>query len=271
MKLTRTTLKLHVLSADKNDKDKMEFSGVANGFHTINCYGGITAAGAFKQDLSSFLEDGFIGGINHDWDKPIGKPIEAREDEKGLFTHARLSNTEAAREVHTLMQDDVIKRLSIGFEVLDHEYLENEKAIEKYWEKEGYVPSDDDIKNSKYGAVLYKRVRLFEYSPVMLPGNALTDISNVLSAPQAGQPLENHLNSVLTADEELLVRIETLLQKRSEEGRKLSGAWQIRLRKLRDQYDGMLKSAATVNPDMARQKRINEAAAHQYLAWLETL
>lgn len=267
MKLKRTTLNLEV----RADNDTMEFEGIANGFHTIDCYGCIMARGAFKQDLPLFLQDGFIGGINHDWNKPIGKPLAAAEVAEGLSTRARLSDTDAGREVHTLLKDNVIKRLSIGFQVLDYEYLEDEKAVAKYWEQSEYTPSTEDHKSSKYGALLMKRVRLFEYSPVMYPGNALTGISEVRAAPPAGQPLEDHLNSVLATDEELLVRIETLLQKRSEEGRKLSAAWQIRLRKLRDQYDGMLKAANAANPDRARQKRMNAAAAQECLAWLETI
>ena len=263
--LKRTTLNLQVLSAEKED-GVMEFKGVANGFHTIDCYNSIMTRGAFKRDLPAFLEDGFIGGINHDWDKPIGKPLEAEESDKGLETRARLSDTDAGREVHTLMKDGVIKRLSIGYRVLDHQLLETEKEVQEYWAKEKYTPSDEDKRQARYGALLLKRVRLYEYSPVMLPGNSLTDISQVLNGQRAGQPLEDHLNSVLAADEELLVRIEGLLKRRTEEGRRLSAMWQVRLRRLRDQYAEMLRSGA---PDFTPQREDNKQAAEEYLKWLE--
>lgn len=263
--LKRTTFNLEV----RADDSSMEFEGIANGFHSIDAYGCIMARGAFQSDLDAFLRDGFIGGINHDWSKPIGKPLSAREDDIGLATRGKISDTEAGREVHTLMKDGVISFLSIGFRILDSEYLESAEAVESYWEQSQYKPSDDDIRNSRYGALLMKRVRLYEYSPVMFPGNALTAISDVRNAPLAGQPMDDHLNAVLAADEELLVRIETLVNKRSEEGRTLSAMWKGRLARLCDHYGALLQTATAGAVDLTQSRSEKLASAQDLIGWLE--
>jgi len=72
----------------------------------------ILAPGCFAQDLAEFLAEGFVSGINHDWDVPIGKPLEARETAEGLFVRASISDTAAGRDVRTLLRDGVVKRLS---------------------------------------------------------------------------------------------------------------------------------------------------------------
>lgn len=253
----------------------MEFTGTANGFYTISTNGDIMQPGTFAKDLPAFLEDGFIGGINHDWNHPIGKPIEASESASGLETVGKLSETDAGKEVYILFKDEVIKRLSIGYIPLGGEWLDEEKIL-AYWKGVNYEPSEADLEESKWGAFLMTRAKLIEYSPVMMPGNALTGISNVLSAPLAGRPLEDHLNSVLAADEELRDRIIPLLQKRSEEGRKLSSMWQARLNKLIGSYSDMLALAKTGEEetpeistiDFARNKRMNDALAREYLVGL---
>lgn len=254
-----------------SDSDKMQFSGVANGFHTLDCYGCIMAKGAFKKDLPAFLSDGFIGGINHDWDAPVGRPLSASESSEGLKVSAQLSDTEKGREVHTLLKDGVIKRLSVGFRVVDYTFLELQKEVEEYWDSVRYAPSDEDLKDSKYGAVLMNRVKLFEFSPVTVPGNSLTEISNVRSAPLAGEAtMEEQINAALAADAELLERVKSLLGKRSDEGRKLSAAWQIKLRKLHDGYAGLLAQAGNGAVDLQRNQRINQAASQEILARITT-
>lgn len=55
---------------------------------------------------------------------PIGKPIELREDEKGLFLKAKISDTSMGKDIKTLLKDGVLNELSIGYEPVVFEYDE---------------------------------------------------------------------------------------------------------------------------------------------------
>jgi hypothetical protein len=54
----------------------------------------------------------------HQTDEPIGRPLELREDERGLYVRAQLSATSRGDEAARLLRDGVLNELSIGFDVL---------------------------------------------------------------------------------------------------------------------------------------------------------
>ena len=59
----------------------------------------------------------------HDnYDLPIGKPLELREDEKGLFIRGRISDTQKGRDIQTLLKDGVLSEMSIGYDAIDFDY-----------------------------------------------------------------------------------------------------------------------------------------------------
>jgi HK97 family phage prohead protease len=178
-KLERTVVGFEMRAASD---DGSEFSGWASCWHTIDSYGSIIAPGAFDETLEFFLDKGFIGGLNHDWNQPIGKPIEATCDERGLFSTARISDTSHGKDMKVLLKDGVIKQLSIGFITLGYEWLDTQEEVAAYWEQHGYAPSAEDISRSQWGALLKTKVKLYEYSPVTIPANSLCDITEVRSA-----------------------------------------------------------------------------------------
>jgi HK97 family phage prohead protease len=197
--------------------DGTVFEGYASCWHTIDTYGSIIAPGAFDDSLSFFLDKGFIGGLNHDWDQPIGKPLEASTDARGLFSKARISDTSHGRDVKVLLKDGVITQLSIGFTTQGYEWLDTQEEVAAYWEKHGYAPSAEDIARSQYGALLKTRIKLYEYSPVTIPANSLCDITDVRSAldkaretyPErlgtlASEPASPALEAARAADQEQL-------------------------------------------------------------------
>lgn len=49
----------------------------------------------------------------------LGKPLELREDEKGLFIRGKISDTQSGRDVQTLLKDGVLNELSIGYDAVD--------------------------------------------------------------------------------------------------------------------------------------------------------
>lgn len=176
MQIEHKTLSFSIKSASDNGT----FEGYANAFHNIDSAQEIVVPGAFTDTLPQFLSDGFVGNINHGWDSPIGKPIEAREDSVGLYIKAMISNTTDGQNCRILMKDGVIKKMSIGYSVKADEHLEDAEAVAMYWEKWGYKPTPQDIARSQYGARLLLKINpLYECSPVAVPANSLADIARV--------------------------------------------------------------------------------------------
>src|SRR6185503_11239202 len=101
----------------KASDDGGQFEGLAAAFFNVDdsYWPDILAPGCFTQDLPEFLSEGFVSGINHDWDQPIGKPLSAAENASGLYVKASISDTACGRDVRTLLKDGVVKRMSIGF------------------------------------------------------------------------------------------------------------------------------------------------------------
>ncbi len=168
------------------------FEGLANAFFNVDSYGDIVCKGAFSESLPAFLKDGFIGGINHDWDEPIGKPTDAYEVENGLYIKAMLSKIDDAQNARTLMQEGILRKMSIGFRTLASEEVDGDGA-RAYWQSVGYTPTLQDQSNiekalSWHGGLrLVKKASLIEVSPVTMPANAQADIVAVKGDGGCGQ------------------------------------------------------------------------------------
>lgn len=153
------------------------FSGIGAVFHNIDSCGDIILPGAFSDNIGAFLSDGFIGGLNHDWDCPIGQPVEARETDKGLFIRAILDDTEHARDVRQLMKPNpatgraTVRKLSIGYWAVEYRVVKGLDEVMAYWSSQGYTPSDLDRERADGEVRLLTRVRLYEVSPVTVPAN----------------------------------------------------------------------------------------------------
>ncbi len=81
------------------------YSGHASAFFVPDqsWYTDIIAPGAFADYLPQFLARGFVGGMNHDWCQPIGRPLPAVEDAKGLAVEASISHTGHGTDVARLL------------------------------------------------------------------------------------------------------------------------------------------------------------------------
>lgn len=80
--------------------------------------GDIVPKSVWEDGLTNYLKNPIILS-QHDHDDPIGRMVEHKIDEKGLWIKARIS---AAAEVFNLIKDGVLTAFSIGFRVLDAEY-----------------------------------------------------------------------------------------------------------------------------------------------------
>lgn len=242
-------LKILPFEMKATEGDGSEFEGIASGFNNVDSYGDIICPGAFKDTLPQFLSDGFIGGLNHDWDNPIGKPTKAKETALGLEVGAKISDTTAGRDVKILLKDGVIKKLSIGFMTLMRTWLDTAEEVMAYWESVGYTPSLEDTMNAAYGVRLLQKVRLFEFSPVTVPANSLCDITNIKSGSPAGLTFDDHSHSVLATVEEFIQRAEGLRAKRAEDGRSLAPQKLAQFKRLRDRLDGLMTTGTPIPPE----------------------
>jgi HK97 family phage prohead protease len=159
--------------------DGSTFAGYSNAFFNIDTAQEIVDKGAFLETLPEFMATGFIGGLNHNWDCPIGKPMSAQEDAKGLFVEGKISPTEHGKDCMVLLKDGVITKMSIGYRVLGAEMLDDAEAVANYWKDRGYTPSAKDIAAAQYGAKLLTKLHLYEFSPVTVPANSMADITRV--------------------------------------------------------------------------------------------
>jgi HK97 family phage prohead protease/HK97 family phage major capsid protein len=122
--------------ASTNDKDRA---------------GDIIAADAWtKGGLDNYKNNPIIL-FNHDYHKPIGKATIIEVDEKGLKIEAIISP--AAADVRSLVEDEVLKSFSVGFQIKDADY------------------------KSEIDTFIIKDVELYEISIVSVPCNQAATFS----------------------------------------------------------------------------------------------
>lgn len=95
---------------------------------------------------------------SHNADWPIGLPTKMEETSVGLYVEAKISPTALGKDVLQLMRDGVISEMSIGFEALKYQMV-NEGSL-------GQVRHITEL-------------RLWEFSPVSFAANSLATIDDV--------------------------------------------------------------------------------------------
>jgi HK97 family phage prohead protease len=126
---------------------------------TVDSYNSTFQPGAFKKTLQ---ERGNKIKLlwNHE-QTVIGKPLEIREDDKGVYFRGKLltDSIEKAREVYELIRAEAINTMSFGF-----------TTVKDVWER---------------GVRVIKEVRLMEISPVIFEANENAVITGVRGAAEA--------------------------------------------------------------------------------------
>ena len=137
------------------DEAQGTVEGYASTFDNEDLVGDVIVKGAFKKTIKENKDVKMY--YNHDiyFSPPIGKWTELQEDEKGLFAKGKISQTAQGKDVFTLLRDDVLNRLSIGYEVIKEDI--------------------DREKNIRY----LKEIRLREISVVDYPANPEAVITSV--------------------------------------------------------------------------------------------
>ena len=142
-----------------------EFEGYASVFKVVDLHNEVVEAGAFARSLKH--KKTFPVLYAHSQLDPIGQVVEAREDDKGLKIKGKLSlGVTRARDVVTLMRDEVIRSLSIGYRVVKDEF-ERESGVRHL-----------------------KEIDLWEVSAVVFPANPKARITDVKAVvPYQNLPL----------------------------------------------------------------------------------
>ncbi|PRX16932.1 prohead peptidase [Orenia metallireducens] len=154
------------------DQETGIFTGYAAVFGNVDDGGDLIQPGAFTKTLKH-NKDRIKICWQHDPYSPIGKPIEMKEDKKGLFVKGQISNTSLGKDVKILLKDGVINELSIGYD-----------TVKKEW---------------KDGVRHLKELKLYEFSPVTWAMNDEALITSVKA--------NEDIKEVLTKTIELLDRL----------------------------------------------------------------
>ncbi|MCX6795812.1 MAG: HK97 family phage prohead protease [Candidatus Falkowbacteria bacterium] len=121
-------------------------------FDNIDLVGDIIRRGAFSESLNNKLPKGVW---MHNWDEPIAKTLKAYEDNKGLFIQGQFNlETQRGKEAYSDIKFGIIDEFSIGFKILDYEWDEKDNRI-------------------------IKKVKLYEWSPVLAGANPDTELVSV--------------------------------------------------------------------------------------------
>jgi len=137
----------------KSNTEKRTFEGYASTWDP-DLENDQLVKGAFQKTISERFPEGKIK-ILYNHQDAIGLPVKLEEDNKGLLVHGRISKTQLGNDVLTLMEDNVIDEMSIGFDIIKDQ-SPDQKGIRKILE-----------------------VKLWEVSPVIFGANPFTSIDNV--------------------------------------------------------------------------------------------
>ncbi len=110
------------------DEDSGEFAGYAAVFGNVDDGGDIIERGAFSRTIKEDFDRIKILSQHNDCELPIGKPLELREDDKGLFIRGKISDTQKGRDIQTLLKDGVLNELSIGYDAVTFDF-DSDKGI----------------------------------------------------------------------------------------------------------------------------------------------
>ena len=125
----------------------MFVEGYAAVFGNEDSYNDIIVAGAFAKTIQGKEGKRIKLCLQHEMDDVVGKIEELKEDEKGLWFRAKISNTTKGKDLAILIEDDAINEISIGYQSI-------------VWEV-------DEMRNVR----LLKEVKLYEISFVSRAAN----------------------------------------------------------------------------------------------------
>lgn len=116
--LTSTFTKSGDLPTKGDIIDSIMIEGYAS-TNDVDRQGDIVPTSVWEAGMKNYLKNPVILAY-HEHCEPIGRMVEHKIDEKGLWIKARISA--AAEDVFSLVKDGVLTAFSIGFRIIDAEY-----------------------------------------------------------------------------------------------------------------------------------------------------
>jgi HK97 family phage prohead protease len=111
--MTYKTLELEIKDVDTKEGI---VSGYFSAFNIKDSDGDVIHPGAFVKSITDWMPKGRIKHLmNHDPSKPLGKIIELKEDDYGLFYRSKLGTHALGQDFVKMVESDLIKEHSIGF------------------------------------------------------------------------------------------------------------------------------------------------------------
>jgi HK97 family phage prohead protease/HK97 family phage major capsid protein len=126
--------------------DSITIEGYAS-TNDLDRHGDVVPTAVWQKGMENYLKNPVILAY-HKHDEPVGRMVEHRIDDRGLWIKARVSA--AAEDVFNLVKDGVLTAFSIGFRIIDAEY------------------------NSAAEVFMVKEIELHEISVVSVPANQNT-------------------------------------------------------------------------------------------------
>lgn len=104
------------------DEEQGIFEGYASVWDIVDHDGDVVEHGAFAYTIrEGAAKDGVpILALHNDHWLPVGRTLELREDDVGLYIKGYISPTSMGKDVRILIRDKVLKELSIGYCVIRH-------------------------------------------------------------------------------------------------------------------------------------------------------
>jgi len=108
----------------KSLKESGEFEGYGSTFGgEPDAYGDVIAPGAYTESLAKHKAKGTMPKLfwQHNSDEPIGKWLDANEDDHGLLMQGKLNmDVQRGREAYALLKAGDIDGLSIGYRIKEY-------------------------------------------------------------------------------------------------------------------------------------------------------
>jgi len=143
------------VSIKATDDEKGIVEAIVSCFGNVDSYGEIVDKGAFVESLQRKFPKGVW---MHDWTIPVSKTLEAKETDAGLYIKGQFNlDTQRGREAYSDLKFGTVDEFSIGYSV-----------------EEDYLGED--------GFRHLKRLKLYEWSPVLVGANPATQVLGVKSS-----------------------------------------------------------------------------------------
>lgn len=253
-----------------SDEGSGTIEGYRSVFGEIDLGGDIVIKGAFADSMANYLHSGFTAH-SHDWDfdKAVGFPLEAHEDDYGFFVKSQFHSTPDAQAVRTKAQERQAAGKQVGFsygyKTDDFQLIEAKDFKDQLPQ---YIKADRLEENLKK-AQQFPRIRIIkkntivEDSIVTSPMNTLAASTGVKSTPSPDEikqflespdgqeflkaesvsdPLES-FDDVVAALEKQTHNMQRNHDNRTKEGRVLSTTHRAKVLAARDALNDLLAAS----------------------------